>query len=94
MASSTRFQRVSMLASISLAPACTWCTWRGGTVAWPTVDQLLARSSALVEQLQRDPVVRLPPEFVMIGRLFATLGGLLQHHRPRLEWSRLARHLV
>jgi ubiquinone biosynthesis protein len=66
----------------------------GGTVHWPTTEELLAQSGALLEQMQRDPVVRIPSEFVMIGRLFATLGGLMQHHRPRLDWSRLSRHLM
>ena len=36
----------------------------------------------------RDPVTKLPPEFVMIGRVFGTLAGLFQHYRPAIDFSR------
>ena len=32
--------------------------------------------------------VRLPPEFVMIARVFGTLAGLLQHYRPAIDYAR------
>jgi ubiquinone biosynthesis protein len=32
-----------------------------------------------------NPVVRLPQEFVLIGRVFASLGGLLVRHQPKIS---------
>ena len=38
--------------------------------------------------MQDDPVIRIPAEFVMIGRVFLSLGGLFQHYRPAIDYSR------
>jgi ubiquinone biosynthesis protein len=35
--------------------------------------------------LRQDPIVSVPQEFVMIGRVFASVGGLVLHHKPKLE---------
>jgi ubiquinone biosynthesis protein len=48
----------------------------------------LAQAGALLEAAKRDPVTRLPPEFVMIGRVFGTLGGLFGHYRPEIDYPR------
>jgi ubiquinone biosynthesis protein len=58
---------------------------------WLSQGELLARAGELLESAQRDPVVRLPPEFVMLSRVFGVLGGLLHHYRPRIDY---ARHLA
>lgn len=46
--------------------------------------------------LARDnPVVTVPPDFVMIGRVLATLAGLLIHYRPDIDLFRVvAPHLA
>jgi len=40
--------------------------------------------------LTRDnPVVAIPSDFVLLGRVFATLGGLLMRYRPRVNLLQL-----
>jgi ubiquinone biosynthesis protein len=68
------------------------------------LDQLRAEGSALrqgvssaemvdewvrlLRAVEQDPVVRIPDHFVMIGRVFATLGGLVTHYRPTMDIQR------
>ncbi|RLB48192.1 MAG: AarF/ABC1/UbiB kinase family protein [Deltaproteobacteria bacterium] len=42
----------------------------------------------LLKAVEKDPVVHIPDHFVMIGRVFATLGGLVMHYRPTLNLQR------
>jgi ubiquinone biosynthesis protein len=58
---------------------------------WLSQGELLARAGELLESAQRDPVVQLPAEFVMLSRVFGVLGGLFHHYRPRIDY---ARHLA
>jgi ubiquinone biosynthesis protein len=60
----------------------------GGGVPWLDEAQVAAQARALLDATQDDPVVRVPGEFVMLGRVFGTLGGLFQHYRPRVDWAR------
>lgn len=60
----------------------------GAPFSWPTRDEVLAQAGDLLEASRRDPVTRLPPEFVMIGRVFGTLGGLFGHYRPEIDYPR------
>ena len=53
---------------------------RGGD--WPTQLELLAQTALMARFIDGDPVVRLPEEFVMLGRVFGTLSGLFLHYRP------------
>jgi ubiquinone biosynthesis protein len=63
----------------------------GERSAWLSRGELLARAGELLESAQRDPVVRLPAEFVMLSRVFGVLGGFFHHYRPRIDY---ARHLA
>jgi len=63
----------------------------GGGVEWPTRERALAQLTELMRAAEDDPVVRLPAEFVMLGRVFGTLGGLFHGYRPRLD---LATHVM
>ncbi len=63
----------------------------GGGVEWPTREHALAQVTELMRAAEDDPVVRLPADFVMLGRVFATLGGLFHGYRPRLD---LATHVL
>jgi ubiquinone biosynthesis protein len=56
-----------------------------GPFQWPTKEQFLEQAADLLRQADRDPVTTLPPEFVMIGRVFGTLGGLFGHYRPGVD---------
>jgi ubiquinone biosynthesis protein len=60
----------------------------GGSIRWPERGELLSRARGLAEALQSDPVTTLPPEFVMLGRVFGTLGGLFSHYRPDIDFTR------
>jgi ubiquinone biosynthesis protein len=64
---------------------------RGQRSVWLSHGELMARAGELLESAERDPVVRLPTEFVMISRVFGVLGGLLHHYRPQIDY---ARHLA
>jgi predicted unusual protein kinase regulating ubiquinone biosynthesis (AarF/ABC1/UbiB family) len=66
-----------------------------GTFSWPTRDQVLAEAGALLAQSAIDPVTRIPADFVLIGRVFGTLAGLFQHHRPAIDFgAHVLPHLV
>ena len=60
----------------------------GGGFAWPTKQELLSQASELLRQVERDPVVSLPAEFVMTARVFGTLGGLFMHYRPNIDYTK------
>jgi ubiquinone biosynthesis protein len=45
--------------------------------------------SRLLRAVEQDPVVRVPDHFVMIGRVVATLGGLVTHYRPSMDIQRI-----
>lgn len=60
----------------------------GAGIAWLDREQLEAQARALLDATRDDPVVRVPAEFVMLGRVFGTLGGLFQHYRPQIDWAR------
>jgi ubiquinone biosynthesis protein len=44
-----------------------------------------AQLEAALRIAHENPVVRLPQEFVLIGRVFASLGGLLVRHQPNIS---------
>ncbi|HEX5656937.1 MAG TPA: AarF/UbiB family protein [Polyangiales bacterium] len=53
---------------------------RGGD--WPTQVEVLSQLTVMTRTIENDPVVRLPEEFVMLGRVFGVLSGLFLHYRP------------
>lgn len=55
---------------------------------WPDLDQVAERARELLSAAQADPVVSIPAEFVMIGRVFASLGGLFLHYRPEIDMAK------
>ena len=59
-----------------------------GTLAFPTREQLLEQAAGLMEAAKSDPVTRVPGEFVMLARVFGTLGGMMSHYRPRIDYAR------
>jgi ubiquinone biosynthesis protein len=59
-----------------------------GGVKWPTKDEMVARATELLSACESDPVVGLPGEFIMIARVFGTLGGLFARYRPDIDFAR------
>lgn len=53
-----------------------------GSVQWPTTEELLAEVADLAAQVEGDPVVRIPDSFVLLARVFGTLGGLFMAYQP------------
>ena len=57
-------------------------------VEWPTRERMAERARELLGACADDPVIELPSEFIMIARVFGTLGGLFSRYRPDVEFSR------
>lgn len=55
---------------------------------WPTPEELSARSTRMMDSANEDPVDKLPPEFIMLARVFGTLGGMFMHYKPRMDVAR------
>ncbi len=53
---------------------------RGGD--WPNQAELMEQVALMARFIENDPMLRLPEEFVMLGRVFGTLSGLFLHYRP------------
>jgi predicted unusual protein kinase regulating ubiquinone biosynthesis (AarF/ABC1/UbiB family) len=51
--------------------------------------------AAFLRAIEANPVVQLPGHFVLLGRVFATLGGLLLRYRPQINlFAILVGHLA
>jgi ubiquinone biosynthesis protein len=59
--------------------------FRQGAASAEMVDEWIR----LLRTVEQDPVVRVPDHFVMIGRVFATIGGLIMHYRPTMDIQRI-----
>jgi ubiquinone biosynthesis protein len=49
---------------------------------------MVAKAREVMDAARQDPVIRIPAEFVMLARVFLSLGGLFQHYRPEIDYSR------
>jgi ubiquinone biosynthesis protein len=47
--------------------------------------QVIAR---LLRAMEGDPVVKLPSEFILLARVFSTLGGLFTHYDAHIDFNR------
>lgn len=56
---------------------------------WPSAEQLMAQVRELLIRMGDDPVEKIPAEFVMLARVFGTVGGLFLHYQPRVDVARL-----
>ncbi|MEW6776877.1 MAG: AarF/UbiB family protein [Bdellovibrionota bacterium] len=59
----------------------------GGGFSWPTKEELLSQAAELLGAATADPVIRLPEEFIMLARVFGTMGGLFMHYRPQVDYQ-------
>ncbi|NIR45826.1 MAG: AarF/ABC1/UbiB kinase family protein, partial [Gammaproteobacteria bacterium] len=56
--------------------------------AWMSTEEIFGQTDELLRISQEDPVTRIPAEFVMLGRVFGTLGGFFDHYRPEIDYAR------
>ena len=64
-------------------------------MVWPSADDMLAEGERLFRMAEQDPVDKLPAEFIMLARVFTTLGGLFVHYKPDMDVNRyLLPHLI
>lgn len=62
---------------------------------WPSQKDILSGAKNLLAQAEADPVDKLPSEFIMLARVFTTLGGLFMHYQPNIDVNTsLFPHLV
>jgi ubiquinone biosynthesis protein len=64
---------------------------RGTGIRWPTKEEAVARMRGLLRACEQDPVVELPSDFIMIARVFGTLGGQFAKYEPNID---VARHVI
>jgi ubiquinone biosynthesis protein len=53
-----------------------------------SADDIAAEIQHLLAAATDDPVVKLPGDFIMIARVFGTLGGFVMHYKPAIEPGR------
>lgn len=67
----------------------------GDADVWPDETTLHKQAAQLMAHLQQDPVTQLPSDFIMLARVFLSLGGLYSHYRPAVDLSGLIlKHLT
>jgi hypothetical protein len=59
----------------------------GDGPVWRSREQAFDNAADLLDAAHADPIVRIPPEFVMIARVMTTLTGTLDHYRPSIDWA-------
>ncbi|MEE4250452.1 MAG: AarF/UbiB family protein [Alcanivoracaceae bacterium] len=66
-----------------------------GRMVWPSADDILTEGERLFRMAEQDPVDKLPAEFIMLARVFTTLGGLFVNYKPDMDVNRyLLPHLI
>jgi ubiquinone biosynthesis protein len=84
----TRSGRPESLLAFAEALLGSFRRMAAGSEAWLSGPELEAELVRLLEAVRHDPVTMIPEDFVLLARVFGTLGGLFQHHRPRVDWGR------
>ncbi len=56
---------------------------------WPSPEVMMQQVSELLGRLEHDPVDTLPGDFIMLARVFGTLGGLFLHYQPNVDVATL-----
>jgi ubiquinone biosynthesis protein len=84
----TRSGRSDSLLELAEALLATFRRMATGVRPWLAPDEVEGELRRLAHAAAADPVVALPDDFVMLGRVFGTLGGLFQHYGPRVDWGR------
>lgn len=59
-----------------------------GSLRFRRPEDLLEEAKRVLAVAEADPVERIPEEFVMIARVFGTIGGLFTHYEPEIDFAR------
>ena len=60
----------------------------GGALRFRRPEDMLEEAKRVLAAAEADPVERIPEEFVMIARVFGTIGGLFTHYEPEIDFGR------
>jgi ubiquinone biosynthesis protein len=67
----------------------------GQEPVWRSREQTFGGAAEMLDAAHSDPIVTIPPEFVMIARVMGMISGTMDHYRPNIDWfSRVLRHVV
>jgi ubiquinone biosynthesis protein len=67
----------------------------GDDPVWRSREQTYASAADMLGAAHADPIVKIPPEFVMIARVLGMISGTMDHYRPNIDWaSRVLPHLA
>ena len=56
---------------------------------WPSAEEMMQQVSQLLDRLEHDPVEKMPGDFIMLARVFGTLGGFFLHYQPKVDIAAL-----
>lgn len=56
---------------------------------WPSAEAMMQEVSHLLGRLEHDPVETIPGDFIMLARVFGTLGGFFLHYQPNVDIAAL-----
>ncbi|MCB9661090.1 MAG: AarF/ABC1/UbiB kinase family protein [Sandaracinaceae bacterium] len=59
-----------------------------GSLRFRRPEDMLEEAKRVLAAAEADPVERIPEEFVMIARVFGTIGGLFSHYEPEIDFGR------
>lgn len=59
----------------------------GGSLRFRKPEDMIADAKMVMSVASADPVESIPEEFVMIARVFGTIGGLFSHYEPEIDFS-------
>jgi ubiquinone biosynthesis protein len=66
----------------------------GDAPVWQSRKQTFETVADMLDAANADPIVRIPPDFVMIARVMGMISGTLEHYRPNIDWAaRVLRYL-
>lgn len=59
-----------------------------GPMQWRKPEDMIGEAQRILAIAEADPVDHLPEEFIMIARVFGTIGGLFTHYEPDVDFAR------
>jgi len=67
----------------------------GQDSVWRSREQTFGGAAEMLDAAHDDPIITIPPEFVMIARVMGMISGTMDHYRPDIDWfTRVLRHVA